>query len=84
MSIRERSSLSSTALPGFEVQPGLPDGFVSGKLPRTNLDYEELVVHRRLASKKGGALTVGGAYLWDLALRLEGCTSENDWTSELE
>ena len=29
MSIRERSNLSSTALPDFELQPGLPNGFIS-------------------------------------------------------
>ena len=68
MSIRERSNLSSTTLPDFELRPGLPDGFISVKLPRTNLDYEELFVHRRVAFRKGGTLTVGGAYLWDLAL----------------
>ena len=35
-------------------------------------------MHRRVASKQGGKFTVGGSYLWDVALLLEGCTSENE------
>ena len=50
----------------------------SVKLPRTNLEYEELFVHSRVAIQRGGTLTVGGAYLWDLALRLEGLSAENE------
>ena len=68
MSTQERSNMSSTALPDFDLQPGVPDGFISLKLPRTKLDIDELFTHRRVAIQKGGTLTAGGAYLWDLAL----------------
>ena len=61
-----------TTLPDLELQPGIPDSFISVKLPRTNIDYEDILVHRRVAIKQGGTLTLGGAYLWDLALLLEG------------
>ena len=71
MSMHERSNMPSTAPPDFELQLGLPDGFISVKLPRTNLDLDELFTHRRVAIQKGGTLTVGRAYLWDLALLLE-------------
>ena len=55
----------------------MPSGFISVKLPRTNLDIDELFAQRRVAvQKKGGTLTAGGAYLWDLALLLEGCAGE--------
>ena len=43
------------------------------------LDQEDLITHRRVAIKQGGTLTVSGAYLRDLALLLEGCTSENEY-----
>jgi hypothetical protein len=36
------------------------------------------MVHRRVAIKQGGTLTLGGAYLWDLALPLEGLAAENE------
>ncbi len=72
MSIKERNNLPSTALPELDLQPGVPDTFLSVKLPRTNLDDEDIIVHRRVAIKQGGTLSVGGAYLSDLALLLEG------------
>ena len=40
-----------------------------------NIRHEDLMVHRRVAIKQGGILTIGGAYLWDLALLLEGVTA---------
>ena len=68
----------STALPDLELQPGKPDSFISVKLPRTKIDYEDILVHCRVAIKQGGTLTLGGAYLWDLALLLEGLAAENE------
>ena len=52
--------------------------------PRTNLDLDELFTHRRVGIQKEGTLTVGGPYLWDLALLLGGCIGEHEgqvnWT----
>ena len=71
--------MSSTTLPDLELQPGVPEGFMSVTLPHTNLDLDELFTHRRVAiQKKGGTLTVSGAYLWDVALILEGGSGENE------
>ena len=81
MSIQERGHLPSTALPDFDIQLGKPsDECLSIKLQRTNLDQEDLLDKRRVDIKQGGTLTVGGSYLWDLALLLEGCTSENEYS----
>ena len=49
---------------------------MSVKLPRTNIDHQDLLAQRRVAVKQAGTLTLGGAYLWDLALLLEGLSSE--------
>ena len=65
------------------MKPGIPDSFISVKLPRTNIDDEDIPVHRRVAIKQGGTLTLGGAYLWDIALLLEGLAAENESTCEL-
>ena len=70
MSIQERNSLTNTVL-DLELQPGLPNGFISVKLPRTDLYCEELLIQRRVAIRKGGMLTICGDYLWELALLLE-------------
>ena len=80
MSIKERNNSPGTALPKLELQPGVPDGFISVKLPRTNLDHQDPLVQRRIAGKSGGRLTVEWSYLWDLALLLGGCTSENEYS----
>ena len=73
MSIKERNNLPSTALPAFGLQPGEPsDLCVSIKLPRTILDQEDILTYSRVAIKQGGTLSVSRAYLWDLALWLEG------------
>ena len=37
-----------------------------------------MLVHRRVAIKQGGTLTLGGDYIWDLALLLEGPAAENE------
>ena len=66
--MKETNALISTALLDLELQPGIPNSFISVKLPRTNIDYEYIAVHCRVAIKQGGTLTLGGAYLWDLAL----------------
>ena len=91
MAVQERNALISTALPDLELQPGIPNSFISVKLPRTNIDYEDILVHRRAAIKQGGPLTpltLGGAYLWDLALLLEGLAAENgapvNWQNQSE
>ena len=60
----------STSLPDLELQLGSPGGFISVKLPRTNIDHQDLLVQRRVA--------FCGAYLWDLALLLEGLSAENE------
>ena len=52
------------------------------KIPRTNLAQQSLIDQRRLAINSGGALTVGGSYLWDLALLWEGCTSEHEYRAD--
>ena len=83
MTVQERNALVSTSLPDLELQPGSPSGFISVKLPRTNIDHQDLLVQRRVAIKQGGALTLGGAYLWDLALLLEGLSAENENTCQL-
>ena len=84
MSIKERNNVPSTALPACDLQLGEPsESCVSIKLPRANLDQEDILTHRRVVTKHGGTLTVSGAYLWDLALLLEGCTSENEYTIPL-
>ena len=44
--------MSSTALPDFDLQPGLPDGFILVKRPRANQDLDELFTHRRVAIQK--------------------------------
>ena len=51
-------------------------------LPRTNLDHEDLLTHYRVALRQGGTLPAVGQYLWDLALVLEGCASENEYRSQ--
>ena len=80
MSIKERNNIPSTALPTLDLQPGEPSNLCdSSELPRTNLGEEDLLTHRRVAIKQGGTLSVAGAYLWDLALLLDGCTSENEY-----
>ena len=78
MTVQERNSLINTSLPDLELQPGIPDSFISVKLPRTNIDHEDILVHRRVAIKQGGTLTLGGAYLWDLVLLLEGLSAESE------
>ena len=73
MPIQERGHLPSTALPDLDLQPGKPSNeCLPIKLPRTNLHQQDLFNQRRIATKQGGALTVQGSYLWDLALLLEG------------
>ena len=52
MTVQERNALISTALPDLELQPGILDSFVSVKLPRTNIEHEGLLVHRRVAIKQ--------------------------------
>ena len=80
MTIKERSNLPSTACPSFELQLGEPSELcVSIKLPRTNLDKEDLLTHHRVVVNQGGILSVSGQYLWDLALLLEDCTSDNEY-----
>ena len=57
MSIKECSNLPSTALPTFDIQPGEPsDLCVAIKLPRTYLDQEDIITHRRVAIQQGGTL----------------------------
>jgi len=69
MSIPECETLPITTLPDFDIKPGKPrDKCLSIKLPRTNLDHQDLLDKRRLAIKSGGTLTVEGSYIWDLAL----------------
>ena len=69
MFLQERGHIPITALPDFDIQPGKPsDERLSIKLPRTNFDQQYLIDQRRDAVNKGGTLTVGGSYLWDLAL----------------
>ena len=36
------------------------------------------MLQRRVAIKQGGTLSLGGVYLWDLALLLEGISAENE------
>ena len=67
----------NTSLLELELQPGSPGGFIPLKLPRTNIDHQDLLVQRRVAVKQGGTLTLGGPYFWDLALLLEGLSAEN-------
>ena len=78
MTVQERNALISTSLPDLELQLGSPNRFISVKLPRTNIDHQDLLVQRRVVVKQGGTLTLGGAYLWDLALLLEGLSTENE------
>ena len=68
----------STSLPDLELQPGPLNSFISVKLPCTNIDHADILVHRRVAIKQGGTLTLGGPYLWDLALLLDGLAAENE------
>ena len=75
MTVQERNALISTSLNDLELQLGSPSSFISAKLPRTNIDHRDLLVQRRVAIKQGGTLTLGGAYLWDLALILEGLSA---------
>jgi hypothetical protein len=77
MTVQERNALISTALPDLELQLGIPDNFISVKLPRTNIYHQVLLAQRRVVVKQGGTLTLGGAYLWDLDLILEGLSAEN-------
>ena len=83
MTVQERNALISTSLPDLELQPGNPDSFISVKLPRTNIDHDDILAQRCVAIKQGGTLTLGGAYLWDLALLLEGLSAENENTCQL-
>jgi hypothetical protein len=69
MTVNERNTLIGTTLPELELQLGMIERFILVKLPRTNNDREDIMVHRRVAIKQGRTLTLGGAYLWDLALR---------------
>ena len=81
MSAQERETLPITALPDFDLQPGKPRyQCLSIKIPRINLDHQDLLDQRRLAIKSGGTLTDEGSYIWDLALLVEGCTSENEYS----
>ena len=48
MTVEERNALISIALPDLELQPGIPNSFISAKLPRTNIDYDDMLVHRRV------------------------------------
>ncbi len=52
MTAQERNALVSIALPDLELQPGILDSCVSVKLPRTNIDYEGILVHRRVAMQQ--------------------------------
>ena len=80
MPIQESGHIPITALPDFDLQPGKPsDECLSIKLPRTNLDHQDLLDQRRLAINKGETLTVEGSCLWGTALLLEGCYSENEY-----
>ena len=72
MTVKERNAFTGTAFPELDLQLRVPDRFISVKLPRTNIDSEDMLVHRRVAMRQGGALTLGGAYIWELALLLEG------------
>ena len=63
MTVQERNALISTSLPDLELQPGNPDSFSSVKLPRTNIDHDDILAQRRVAIKNGGTLTLGGAYI---------------------
>ena len=76
MTAQERNALISTSLPDLELQPGNPDSSISVKLPRTSIDHDDILAQHRGAIKRGGTLTLGGAYLWDLALLLEGLSAE--------
>jgi hypothetical protein len=83
MSIQELGHLPITALPDFDIQPGKPSNeCISIKLPRTNLDQQDLIDQWRVAINQGETLTVEGSYLWDLALLLEGCTSEHEYRAD--
>ena len=64
MTVQERNALISTSLLDLELQHGILDSFISVKLPRTNIEHEDILVHRRVGSKQGGTLTLGGDYLW--------------------
>jgi hypothetical protein len=54
MTVKERNALIGTALPDLELQLGVPNSFISVKLPRTNIDHEYILVHRRVVIKEGG------------------------------
>jgi hypothetical protein len=54
MTVQERNALINTSLPDLELQPGSPSGNISVKLPRTNIDHQDLLVQRHVAIKQGG------------------------------
>ena len=79
MTIRDRAdSIQKVRCPEFVLQLGQPpEECVSVHLPATNVDREELLTAHRTALKFGGMLTVSHPYLWDLAMMLERCVSDN-------
>ena len=66
--MNKSESFQRTPCPQFVLQPGDPrDRCVSTPLPCTNIDLVELLRADKVKLKCGGALSMSGQYIWDLA-----------------
>ena len=69
MSLQERGDIPITALQYVYLHPGKPrNECLSTKLPRANLDQQDLLDQIRGAIEHGETLTAEGTYLWDICI----------------